>query len=104
VVSVLGTAMTDQHVALLRRFADRVVLLFDADRAGDAAVDRAVSLFLTQPIEIQIASMPEGMDPDEYLLEHGADGFRAVLGQAADALSYKWKQLIRQFNQSGQDF
>ena len=103
VVSVLGTAMTEQHVALLRRFADRVVLLFDADRAGDAAVDRAVSLFLTQPIEILIASMPQGVDPDEYLLEQEADAFRALLGQAADALSYKWKQLIRQFNESGQD-
>src|SRR3712207_3518158 len=56
VVSILGTAMTEQHVAVLRRFADRIVLLFDADAAGDLAVDRAVGLFLTQPIEIAIAS------------------------------------------------
>jgi DNA primase len=51
VVSVLGTAMTEQHVGVLRRFADRIVLLFDADSAGDAAVDRVVQLFLTQPVE-----------------------------------------------------
>src|SRR5204862_4149748 len=67
VVSVLGTAMTEQHVTVLRRFADRIVLLFDADTAGDAAVDRAVGLFLTQPVEIHIASMPPEVDPDEYL-------------------------------------
>jgi len=98
VVATLGTAMTEQHVSILRRFADRIVLLFDADTAGDLAVNRAVELFLTQPIEIAIASMPEGVDPDEYLLERGAEGFAKLLADASDALSYKWKQLVRQFN------
>ena len=101
VVSPLGTAMTEQHVTTLRRFADRIVLLFDADTAGDLAVDRAVGLFLTQPVEIAIASMPADVDPDEYLLEHGAEGFEQMLAGATDALSYKWKQLARRFNESG---
>ncbi len=100
VVSVLGTAMTGDHVKLLRRFADRIVLLFDADVAGDAAVDRAVELFLTQPVEVAIASMPDGVDPDEYLLEHGAAGFQKLLDEAQDALSYKWKQLAGRFSAS----
>jgi DNA primase len=98
VVSVLGTALTVQHVGLLKRFADRIVLLFDADSAGDAAVDRAVELFLTQPVEVAIAQMPQGKDPDEYLLEHGADGFQKLLDGAQDALEYKWKKLARQFS------
>ena len=101
VVSILGTAMTEQHVQVLRRFADRIVLLFDADSAGDLAVNRAVELFLTQPIEIAIASMPEGVDPDEFLLQHGADAFAKVLTQASDALTYKWKQLSREFQKTG---
>lgn len=101
VVSVLGTAMTEQHVNTLRRFADRIVLLFDADAAGDLAVDRAVGLFLTQPVEIAIASMPADVDPDEYLIEHGAEGFEKMLAGASDALSYKWKQLARRFDESG---
>lgn len=101
VVSVLGTAMTEQHVNTLRRFADRIVLLFDADAAGDLAVDRAVGLFLTQPVEIAIASMPADVDPDEYLIEHGAEGFEKMLAGASDALSYKWKQLARRFGESG---
>src|SRR5918993_1159355 len=101
VVSVLGTAMTEQHVNTLRRFADKIVLLFDADAAGDLAVDRAVGLFLTQPVEIAIASMPADVDPDEYLLEHGAEGFERMLAGATDALSYKWKQLSRRFNETG---
>ena len=97
VVSPLGTALTSQHVALVRRYADRLVLLFDPDLAGDLAVNRAVELFLTQPIEVLIATLPEKLDPDEYLLEHGAEAFQKVIDQAQDALSYKWKQLERQY-------
>jgi DNA primase len=100
VVSVLGTAMTSDHVRLLKRFADRIVLLFDADAAGDKAVDRAVELFLTQPVEVAIASMPDGKDPDEFVLEYGAEGFTKLLDGAQDALSYKWKQLAREFSAS----
>jgi DNA primase len=101
VVSILGTAMTEQHVAILRRFADRIVLLFDADIAGDAAVNRAVELFLTQPVEIAIASMPEGVDPDEFLLKHGVEEFNRLLSDANDALTYKWTALARQFAADG---
>ncbi len=98
VVSPLGTALTPQHVAILRRFADRIVLLFDADTAGDAAVDRALALFLTEPVEIAIASLPDGLDPDELLLQQGADGFNRMLADAVDALTYKWKQLVKQMS------
>lgn len=101
VVSVLGTAMTEQHVSLLRRYADRIVLLFDADTAGDLAVARVVQLFLTQPVEIGVASIPQGMDPDEFLLASGSAAFEKVLSDATDALSYAWRQLVRQFNAAG---
>ena len=100
VVSVLGTAMTEQHVSILRRFADRIVLLFDADAAGDTAVDRAVGLFLTQPVEIAIASMPPETDPDEFLLKEGPEEFQRLLSAATGALAYKWKQLVRRFDAS----
>jgi DNA primase len=95
VVSVLGTALTEHHVTMLRRFADRIVLLFDGDQAGEGAANRALELFLTQPVEIAIASLPDGMDPDEYLLKHGAEAFNNILAGATDALSYKWKQLVK---------
>jgi DNA primase len=98
VVSVLGTALTEHHVTMLRRFADRIVLLFDGDSAGENAANRALELFLTQPVEIAIASLPSGMDPDEFLLKHGADGFNKMLADATDALSFKWKQLVRDLN------
>lgn len=104
VVSVLGTALTPQHVSLLRRFADRIVLLFDPDTAGELAVDRTVELFLTQPVEVAIATLPEALDPDEYLLKYGAEAFQKLLQDGAvDALSYKWKQLQSRYLENAQD-
>jgi len=101
VVSVLGTALTEHHVTILRRFADRIVLLFDGDRAGDNAATRAMELFLSQPVEIAIASLPAGMDPDELLLKQGAEAFEQCLSNATDALSYKWKQLVKEMKADG---
>jgi DNA primase catalytic core len=101
VVATLGTAMTEQHVVVLRRFADRIVLLFDPDIAGDAAVDRAVALFVTQPVEIAIAQIESGLDPDEYLLKEGAEAFNKLIAAAPDALAYKWKQLTRRLEAEG---
>lgn len=103
VVAVLGTGLTDPHMTLLRRFAKRIVLLFDADSAGDKAADRVVQLFLTQDVELAVASIPEGMDPDEFLLQHGAESFERVLSGATDVLSFKWKLMERQFKQHQDD-
>lgn len=102
VVSILGTAMTEQHVNLLKRFAEkRIVLLFDADEAGDTAVDRSVELFLTKDVEIAIASLPEGVDPDEYVMQNGAAAFDQMIAGAPDVLTYKWKQLSKNYKESG---
>lgn len=99
VVSVLGTALTEQHVAMLKRFADRIVLLFDPDSAGAAAAGRAIELLLRQPVEIHVASLPDNMDPDEYLLKFGAKAFEQIINEAPDALSHQWTWLNRQFGQ-----
>lgn len=103
VVATLGTAMTESHVNVLRRFADKIVLLFDGDAAGDMAVDRALQLFLTQPIEIGIATLPSGVDPDEYLLQNGLEAFDAMLANCEDALSFQWRQLFRQLVENEND-
>ncbi len=98
VISVLGTAITEYHVSQLRRLADRIVLLFDGDAAGDAAVDKSVELFLTQPVELCIATLAPGVDPDEMLLSQGAEAFGKLIADAPDALTYKWKQLVRRLS------
>lgn len=103
VVAVLGTALTEHHVNLLKRFADKIVLLYDADTAGEGAADRSLELFLTMPIEIAIATLPEGKDPDEVLMEVGKPGFEAILQKATPALEYLWDRLHRQYAESATD-
>lgn len=95
-VAVLGTALTPEHAAALRRLAEKVVLVFDADTAGGLATRRSVELFLREPIEVAVAELPKGMDPDEFLQAEGAEAFQARLERATDALSFQWKLLTSQ--------
>ncbi|MEM6561181.1 MAG: hypothetical protein AAF656_06250, partial [Planctomycetota bacterium] len=64
-----------------------------ADTAGQGATDRSIELFLTEPIEIGIATLPPGTDPDEFVKEHGAEGFAALLERAQDPLDYHFDRL-----------
>jgi DNA primase len=89
-VATLGTALTDEHIQALKRYADEVVVVFDSDLAGRRAADRAMELFLAHDVRILVAVVPQGKDPCDYCAEHGADAFRAVLDGAADAFQYKW--------------
>ncbi|MHC4882880.1 MAG: DNA primase [Planctomycetota bacterium] len=96
VVAALGTSLTDGHVKILRRYAKRIVLLFDNDVAGKAAANRALEVCLGQKIDVRLAFVPEGKDPCDYLLEAGADAFREVIEASEDVLEFKWKVLSEQ--------
>ncbi|QDU34460.1 DNA primase [Poriferisphaera corsica] len=97
VVATLGTALTREHAGELRRYAEKVVLIFDADEAGQKAADRAAEVFLTGEIDVAIAVLPNGHDPDSLMKEEGGrekwDGF--VTG-AEDALSFLFSRLKEQ--------
>ena len=67
VVATLGTALTKEHAHALRHFAEKVVLIFDADDAGQKAADRAVEVFIGGSLDVTIAVLPNRMDPDELL-------------------------------------
>lgn len=94
VVATLGTALNEQHLAQLRRFVPKVVLVYDADAGGRAGVDRALSLFLQHEIDLALAFLPEGQDPCDFLSAHGGDAFRAKLAAAQDALELKISQVL----------
>jgi DNA primase len=96
-VATLGTAMTDAHAALLRRYTDRVVLLFDSDAAGQKAADRALSVTLTGGLDVALTRVPDGKDPCDYLLLAGRAGFEEVLKARVPALEFKWNQVADQF-------
>lgn len=94
VVATLGTALTHRHAALLRRICDRVVLLFDGDEAGQRAADRAFEVLFGEPIDVRVAVVPGGQDPDEMLkTEGGAARFGALLDGAVDLHEYRFARL-----------
>jgi len=87
-VGTLGTALGDDHVLALRRLADRVILIFDGDEAGQKAADRSLELFLGQDVDVRVLSLPEALDPCDFLLREGADALRALVEKAVDPLAF----------------
>jgi DNA primase len=88
VVGTLGTALGDDHVTTLRRLADRSVLVFDGDEAGQKAADRSLELFLGHEVDVRVLTLPGGLDPCDFLLAEGADAFRGLVDRAVDPLTF----------------
>jgi DNA primase len=96
VVATLGTALTEQHVQLLRRFARKVVLIYDGDDAGQKASARSVSKFLAQEVDLRILTLPAKQDPAEFLNDRGRgpDAFRQLIDTAAEAWEFRLQAAV----------
>ncbi|MBR4938673.1 MAG: DNA primase, partial [Kiritimatiellae bacterium] len=88
-VASQGTAFTEEHVALLKKVADQVVLVFDDDAAGRKATVRTARLFLAAEMPVRVVSLPEGDDPDSFLRKHPAEDFRKLLDNAESIMSFQ---------------
>ncbi len=100
VVATLGTALTEQHIQLLRRFCNRVALVFDSDDAGRRAADRAIELLLRYPVDVRIAHVPDGKDPCDFCMTHGGEAFEKIVDTAQDSLEYAWEKMYSTFQAS----
>lgn len=95
VVATMGTALNARHVAQLRRYVPKVVLVYDADAGGYTGVDRALEIFVSQDVELAVATLPEGLDPCDLLVRpDGVETFKQVLTSAVDALDFKLNRLL----------
>lgn len=90
-VGTLGTALTDQHVTTLKRFARKVVLVYDGDEAGRNAAERAIERFLTQDTDLRILTLPDGQDPAEFIEARGSQAFQTLIDTAPEAWDYKFQ-------------
>lgn len=84
-LATCGTALTDGHIMLLKKNAQRVCLLFDGDNAGRKATVRAMELCLEQAMPVYVISLPQGDDPDSFLQHHGVEAFKQRVASARPA-------------------
>jgi DNA primase len=92
-VAVLGTALGEKHVPLIRRFTDSVTLVLDGDEAGQRRtmqiLDDLLALFVAQEIDLRILTLPGGADPCDVISSQGSEAFRERLKNSLDALDHK---------------
>lgn len=88
IVASLGTALTESQVRLLGRHTRQVVVNFDPDSAGMTAATRSVDLFLSQGFHVNVVHLPEGTDPDSYILSKGVESYLAQLKQSVPFIEF----------------
>ena len=88
VIATCGTALTSQQAQMLRRFAAKAVLCYDADRAGQTAAERSSELLVAEGFDVNVVQLPGGEDPDTFVLKHGRDAFVGQLKKSRPYLEY----------------
>ena len=97
-VASLGTAFTVKHARELKRFSENVVLLFDGDGAGIKAAERAINILVGEGLNVKVARLPKGYDPDEYLKTFGREKMQKLLNSAKHYVEYLLDVTKEQFN------
>lgn len=100
-VATMGTALTAEHVELLRRRAKGLVLAFDADSAGLAAALRGRELFERAGLSVRVATLPEGADPDRVLREQGAEALRGLVEDGTPIVEWQLRRVLARADGKG---
>jgi DNA primase len=88
-IATSGTACTSEHARIIKRYTGNVMICFDADNAGMAAVEKAYRQLVPEGLGVRVVEMPAGDDPDSYLKTHGKDAFRQLLSNAKEFFHFK---------------
>ncbi len=87
-VASLGTALTREHVRILKGYATTMILVFDSDDAGIKAAKRSIDIFVQEGIDTRILVLPGNSDPDAYVMAHGRDAFLELAGTAKTVMQF----------------
>lgn len=93
-VATLGTALGQEHIRLLRRYVPTAVLAYDADSAGLAAAVRGAEIFEGEQMLARVVVLPGGADPDEFIRQHGLEGFEQELERAVPLVEFRLRQTL----------
>ena len=102
-VASLGTSLTEDHAALIRRYVEQVVLIYDGDEAGQRATRRAIPILEKAGIRVKVLQMKDAKDPDEYLKKFGADKFRLLLEDSSNRVEYQLNAIRKKYDLQADD-
>lgn len=94
VVATLGTAVTKEHVALIRRYTKNLIVMFDPDEGGKNALERSLKLFLEGNLNTRIVVLPDGYDPDEYIRSFGIEALEKAVDHSQSMVDYYIEKII----------
>jgi len=94
VVATLGTAVTRDHVDLIRRYTRNLVVMFDPDEGGISAMERSLKLFLEGNLHTKVVVLPDGSDPDEYVRKHGRETLDEAVAHSQSMVDYYIEEII----------
>lgn len=103
VVAGLGTALTAEQLHLLARYCDEVALIYDGDSAGAKAALRNLEVLEGAKVSVSLVTLPEGMDPDDFVKQHGGDGLRELLDQRISPVDYQLSMIFAAHADKGAD-
>ena len=95
VVATLGTALTELHCTRLKAFAQKVVMVYDGDDAGQNAAAKAVGMLIGQSVDLRVLTLPEGADPDDYLKQNGTEAFQNLVEKAPEAWEFRFNYEVK---------
>lgn len=101
-VASLGTSLTEDQAALMTRYADQIVLIYDGDKAGQNATQRAIPILEKAGLQVKVLQIQDAKDPDEFLHKFGADRFKLLLEGSANRVEYQLNAIALKYD-LGQD-
>ena len=97
-VASLGTSLTEEHAALLTRYTENVILLYDGDEAGQRAAQRAIPMLEKAGLHVKVLQLKDAKDPDEYLKKFGADKFKLLLEGSTNRVEYQLNAIAKKYD------
>lgn len=94
-VATLGTALTPDHIRMLKGYCDRMIMVYDSDTAGIKAAQRSIDIFRRENVDVYFLILPEGHDPDTFLFQYGADAFIQTASNALSVMTFLLECAIR---------
>ena len=97
-VASLGTSLTEEQAALLSKYTDQVVLIYDGDNAGQNATRRAIPILEKAEIQVKVLQLRDAKDPDEFLKKFGADRFKLLLEESSNRVEYQLNAILKKYD------